>query len=181
MRRFRPSPAMVVACIALLVALGGTAMASVIITSNSQVAQGTISGHKPPSGKHPNLISGSVNGQDLSGGLKASLTLHCPSGLTRAADLCFEASTRDSAPYATALKRCAAVNLRLPTDGELALVYEHSGAPQQSQWTASHFENVDALQFYGSWLAMDEGRNLLYGASSVNSAQIYRCVTSPRN
>jgi hypothetical protein len=61
----RPSPAMVVACISLFVALGSTAMAAVVITSNSQVAQGTISGHKPPSGKHPNLIAGSVNGQDV--------------------------------------------------------------------------------------------------------------------
>jgi hypothetical protein len=65
MRRFRPSPPMVVACVALFIALGGTAMASVIITSNSQVAQDTISGHKPPSGKHSNVIAGSVNGQDV--------------------------------------------------------------------------------------------------------------------
>jgi hypothetical protein len=55
----------VVGYIALFVALGGTAMASVIITSNSQVAQNTISGHKPPSGKHANIIAGSVNGQDV--------------------------------------------------------------------------------------------------------------------
>src|SRR4051812_10997296 len=58
----------VVSLIALFVALGGTAAASVIISSNSQVAQNTISGHKPPSGDHPNLIAGSVNGQDLAAG-----------------------------------------------------------------------------------------------------------------
>jgi hypothetical protein len=45
--------------------LGGTALASVIITNNNQVAPNTISGHKPPSGKHANLIGGSVNGQDV--------------------------------------------------------------------------------------------------------------------
>jgi hypothetical protein len=61
----RPSPAMVVALIALFVALGGTAAAAVIITDNSEVAQGTISGHKPPSGKHANIIAGSVNATDL--------------------------------------------------------------------------------------------------------------------
>jgi len=56
----------VVATLALsLVIAGGTATAAVIITSNSQVAQGTISGHKPPSGKHPNIIAGSVNAIDL--------------------------------------------------------------------------------------------------------------------
>src|SRR5437588_2220334 len=55
----------VVSMVALFVALGGTALASVIISSNSQVAQNTISGHKPPSGDHSNLISGSVNATDL--------------------------------------------------------------------------------------------------------------------
>lgn len=36
-----------------------------MITSNSQVGQGTISGHHPPSGKHPNIIAASINGQDV--------------------------------------------------------------------------------------------------------------------
>jgi hypothetical protein len=55
----------VMATFAVFVALGGTAVASVIITSNSQVGPGTISGHKPPSGDIANVIGGSVNGQDV--------------------------------------------------------------------------------------------------------------------
>jgi hypothetical protein len=55
----------VMATAAVFIALGGTAVASFVITSNSQVASNTISGHKPPAGKHSNLITGSVNGQDL--------------------------------------------------------------------------------------------------------------------
>ncbi len=63
---FRPSPAMIVACVALFVALGGTATAvTYVVSSNSQIGPGTISGHNPPSGKHGNIISGSVNGTDL--------------------------------------------------------------------------------------------------------------------
>lgn len=59
MRRFRASPAMIVACIALLVALGGTATAvTYVVSSNSQIDPGTVSGHLPPSGKHSNLIAG---------------------------------------------------------------------------------------------------------------------------
>jgi hypothetical protein len=61
----RPTHATVIAYLALFVALGGTAMAAVVVSSNSQVASNTISGHKPPSGKHSNLIAGSVNGQDV--------------------------------------------------------------------------------------------------------------------
>jgi hypothetical protein len=83
MRRIRRQLtfANVVSVTALFVALGGTAIASVIITDNSQVASNTISGHKPPSGKHSNLIAQSVNGSDVAdntlGGLdinEASLT-----------------------------------------------------------------------------------------------------------
>jgi len=55
----------VVSVMALFVALGGTAIAATVITSNSQVGPGTISGHKPPSGKHANVISGSVDGRDV--------------------------------------------------------------------------------------------------------------------
>jgi hypothetical protein len=54
-----------VTILAFVVLGGGTAFAALIITSNSQVASGTISGHHPPAGKHPNIISNSVNGQDV--------------------------------------------------------------------------------------------------------------------
>lgn len=57
-----------IALLALFIALGGTSFAAVIVTSNSQVAQDTISGHKPPSGDHANIISGSVGGADLGNG-----------------------------------------------------------------------------------------------------------------
>ncbi len=39
---------MVVALVALFVALGGSALAGVIIASNGQVARKTIAGHQPP-------------------------------------------------------------------------------------------------------------------------------------
>jgi hypothetical protein len=58
--------ASVVSLAALFVALGGTATAvTYVVSSNSQVGPGTISGHKPPSGDHSNIIPGSLNGTDL--------------------------------------------------------------------------------------------------------------------
>ena len=63
--RFRPSPAMIVACITLF-ALRGTATAvTYVVSSNSQIGPNPISGHKPPTGKHSNVIAGSVNRQDV--------------------------------------------------------------------------------------------------------------------
>ena len=58
----------VVATLALfLVISGGTALGvTYVVSSNSQVGPNTISGHNPPTGKHSNIITGSVNGTDLS-------------------------------------------------------------------------------------------------------------------
>ena len=66
--RTRPWAAMIVALIALLFSLGGTAVAAFIITSNSQVGMNTISGHHPPRGDHANLIAGTVNAKDQAPG-----------------------------------------------------------------------------------------------------------------
>jgi hypothetical protein len=69
--RIRPNLtyANVMATIAVFLVLGGgSAVAGVIINSNGQVAQNTISGHKPPSGAHPTVIAGSLNGTDLATG-----------------------------------------------------------------------------------------------------------------
>lgn len=51
-----------------LVLCGGTALASYVISSNSEVGPDTISGHNPPSGDHANVIAGSVDTLDLAPG-----------------------------------------------------------------------------------------------------------------
>jgi hypothetical protein len=66
--RTRLTYANVVATLALFLVLGGgTALASYVVSSNTQIGPGTVSGHKPPTGKHSNIITGSVNGTDLAG------------------------------------------------------------------------------------------------------------------
>jgi hypothetical protein len=68
MRRIRPhlTYANVISTVCLFLLLGGgTALAAVVVTPNSEVAKDTISGHKPPSGKHSNIISGSLTAQDV--------------------------------------------------------------------------------------------------------------------
>jgi len=49
----------------VLVLTGGTALAAYVVTSNSQIGPGTVSGHAPPKGDHSNIIPGSVTGADL--------------------------------------------------------------------------------------------------------------------
>jgi hypothetical protein len=57
----------VMATLAVFLVLGGgTAIASYVVSSNSQVGPDTVSGHKPPAGNHANIIKSSINSQDLS-------------------------------------------------------------------------------------------------------------------
>jgi hypothetical protein len=63
--RKRPSAALVVASIALMFSLAGTAEAALIITKNGQVGAHTIAGAKAPKGDHKNLIAGSIGTSDL--------------------------------------------------------------------------------------------------------------------
>lgn len=167
----------IVATLALVVATGGTAAAAVIVTSNSQVAANTISGHNPPKGKHSNLIAGSVNATDLSPGVRSSLKMHCPARLQRGGDLCFDPSPRADASFAAALAACENANLRLPSVGELAQVYQHTGAPQPQEWTSTFFANDSG--FVGTNLANSPSRQLEIGTSGADADFPYRCVATP--
>jgi hypothetical protein len=67
MRRLRPRSVYdVLALLSFFLVLGGgTALASYVVSSNTQIGPNTISGHKPPTGDHANVIAGSINGQDV--------------------------------------------------------------------------------------------------------------------
>src|SRR3954447_8141054 len=59
----------VMATLAAFLVLGvGTAFATYVVSSNSQIGPNTVSGHKPPSGAHPNIVPGSLNTADLAAG-----------------------------------------------------------------------------------------------------------------
>jgi hypothetical protein len=64
----RPSPALVVATLALLTSVTGNAAAAVVITANNQVAAHVIAGANAPSGDTANLIPASVGTTDLHAG-----------------------------------------------------------------------------------------------------------------
>ncbi|MGH2973379.1 MAG: hypothetical protein ACRDLL_00715 [Solirubrobacterales bacterium] len=71
MRRIRNhlTYANVMATIAVFLVLGGgTAVAALVVSDNSQIGPGTVSGHKPPAGDHANVIGGSLGAADLAAG-----------------------------------------------------------------------------------------------------------------
>jgi hypothetical protein len=64
-RLSRPSPAMVVACLALFVALSGSAMAAFVVSSNSQIGPNTIYGANKPSSANDNIVDSSITAADI--------------------------------------------------------------------------------------------------------------------
>jgi hypothetical protein len=84
---------MVIALIALFASLSGTTFASILITSNKQVAQHTIAGAKAAVGMNRNIVPGSLGGSDVAphtiAGAKAAagVTQNVVSGSLGASDL----------------------------------------------------------------------------------------------
>jgi hypothetical protein len=182
--RFRPSPAMIVACIALFVALGGTATAvTYVVSSNSQIGPGTVSGHKPPTGKHANIIAGSVNGQDVANNSLTGADIADRSGVeTCKAPLVLKfgpicaGSDGVARTWSAAISQCGGLGLRLPSPAEAVTLAKNYDVPgvsgSQLFWTDN--------EFYGSSyraVVVDES-SVLGDDPETNSHQTV-CVTDP--
>jgi hypothetical protein len=169
----------VMATLAVFIALGGTALASVIITNNSQVDRGTISGHKPPSGKHPNIIGGSISGKDIadrSGVDTCQLPLVGKKG-----PIC-AGSDGVSRSWYQSVNRCSDFDLRLPSYSEArALAENHDvpGVPPAMQhggpyfWTDAYWEDPTPRSY-----GVDESGNTVIDLVASGS-NITVCVTDP--
>jgi hypothetical protein len=174
-----------VTILAFLVLGGGTALASYVISSNSQVGPGTISGHKPPSGAHSNIISGSLNGQDVANNSLTGADIADKSGVdtcvstVRLGNLCFRAENF-ARPWAEAARHCANLNLRLPSFGEAVMLA-----------TTYDLPNVDTEVFWTDEIYYDSASNSLYAYAvadapiwapfNISTARETACVTTPTN
>jgi hypothetical protein len=160
----------VMATLAVFIALGGTAIASVIITSNSQVAQNTISGHKPP--------SGSINGSDIA---DRSGVDSCQAPLTKKYGPICAGTDGASRDWLTANDQCAQYDLRLPSLGEgIALTRGHviSGLSSGAVfWTDQEYSTPSGFQ--ASVVAYLGGGAYEPGDRDVNSTAKTVCVTDP--
>ena len=177
--RRRLTYANVAATLALVLASGGTATAAVMITSNSQVAQNTISGHAAPSGKHANLISGSVNATDLNASVKTSLTDRCASDMQLIEGLCIELNERAQGNFNNAAAKCESLGRRLPDFGEMTEVLNASGAPSDSLWTSDVTEFEGSGTFDAIAAGQNSNRQLEYFSVDVEASLPYLCVSTP--
>jgi hypothetical protein len=175
--RRRLTYANVMATLAVFIALGGTALASVIITKNSQVDKNTISGHRPPGDKHPNIIAGSINGQDIA---DRSGVDTCKKPLVKKFGPICAGSDGVLRNWSDAVNYCAGLGLRLPSVSEaIALATKNDvpgvtkrGAPSNTLfWTDEVFSNG------ANSLVVNDGGGISLTAN--NSPWETVCVTDP--
>jgi len=168
--RLRPSPAMVVACIALIVALGGSAYA---LKKNSvgtkQLKKGAVTTKKIKNGAVTNakLGSGAVTSAKLPG---------CPSGTTLIRNDCWETTAHPADNLYDASKDCADRGGRVPMAGELLGVRDEPGIDLGSN--GSMTANWAAELVHNEASTIDDT-----GANSLNlpantTDRPYRCIIS---
>jgi hypothetical protein len=165
---------------------GGTAMAAYVVSSNSQIGPGTVSGHKPPSGAHANLIAGSVNGSDvadnsLTGADVADQTVAtCKTPLTaRFGPICV-GSDGGIRTWQQADSYCASFGLRLPTLAEASTLGQRYDVPgvsgSEAFWTADLYY-YPAQQANYAYLEDDTGTDI--NADVLTGMWKTVCVTDP--
>ncbi len=177
----------VVSTVCLFILLGGSAVAASHLSGKS-IKPHSIPGNRLKNhtiiGKQVNLgalgtVPHAANADKLGGSAASEYRLHCPSGLQRAADICFEPTPRTADNWVTAVNTCARANRQLPTEGELALVLENTDAMQPLEWTSTLFLN--GSDEWGTILYSDASRNVQSAEGTANGSLKYRCVTNATN
>jgi len=190
--KLRPSPALVVAVLALVVALGGTSYAAAKIGSpdikNNSIKSTDI---KDNSLKGKDVKDGSLDGKDVAdGGLtgadvadgsltRADLTLKCAPTDQAVAGVCIDTVATGPTSYFDALKDCDSKGGRLMTYPEFLLLRNRPGVVW-ANGTLNQFEFIDFVDRSGANVfpvAVDFGG----GAFGDSAAQSFwhRCVTLP--
>jgi hypothetical protein len=165
-----------VTILAFLVLGGGTALAAFVVGSNSQIGPGTVSGHKPPSGDHANIISGSINGTDIA---DRSGVDTCKTPLTAKFGPICAGSDAGARTFFDALSYCAGFELRLPSLSEAVALATKRDVPGvngfQVFWTDERFQASDETQ---AAQTVDENGDVGFAHTFSDTSQTV-CVTDP--
>ncbi|MGB2850700.1 MAG: hypothetical protein WBC01_03440 [Solirubrobacterales bacterium] len=160
----RPSPALIVSVVALLVALGGSAYA---VQKNSV--------------RSKNIVNGAVSGKDIRDGAvkgkhvnEGTLSFRCPSGTKKVIGLCFEAA---SSPAPTrwddAIAACDVKGGYMPTVSQLvsaAAELGNVGTAGESEWVDSAYEDGGNRKA----LTVNATGNIAY--RQQDAVRPYRCI-----
>jgi hypothetical protein len=162
--RYRPSPAMVVALIALFVALGGVSYG---------VATGSIDSReiKNNSIRGKDVRNSTLRTQDVRNGTLRFRDVACPGGTVRFETACFESAVRGTANYQGASESCGGANRRLPTASEL-LAFRNVGGITLGNGGSEGTSTAESLD--QRWAGVTDGG--AFTPFPVTTALAYRCV-----
>jgi hypothetical protein len=163
-----------VTILAFIVLSGGTALAAYVVSSNSQIGPGTIAGHKPPTGKHANIIAGSINGKDIA---NQSGVDTCQTPLTGKFGSICAGSDGGARTWRDAIDHCSSYGLRLPTVSEAIALAKNYDVPGVSSGT--DFFWTDDLYVNSDFRAATVNEQGVDSEASVTSSRPTVCVTEP--
>ena len=122
------------------------------------------------------------NADLLDGTDSTALLLHCPAGMTLAfRSLCFETTQAAALDWHSAFLRCFGLGLRLPSNGELGMVFRWLLSPTQSEvdWAD---EAPAALQHFAVRITVTPPTAAVAHEVHADTDTItHRCVTTPQN
>lgn len=187
----------VVATLSLFLVLGGgTALASYVISNNSQVGPNTISGHRVFPGNHANLIGGSITAFDVAPNSITGAEIANNSGVdTCTATLLGQygricaGSSGQQRNWQNAAFVCADEGLRLPTISEAITlgrtfdvpgVADGTGSQAQRFWTDDVY-NPDANNIYRYRASTVNEDGVRYDNNVSDLHVIVVCVADPTN
>jgi hypothetical protein len=170
--------------IAIFIALSGTAVA---LPGRNSVRSGDIKNGavriadiRANSVSGSKVINNSLSGADIN---EASLSgvLRCRNGMSRAVDVCYT-GVRGPAAGGNAVQDCAALNLRLPSAGELAVIAQVQALSANGEWTDfSYIDNAGGPPgvFRRNAVVEDPSFGTIVVEFASNDPHPYRCVTTP--
>ena len=183
MRKFasswRPSPAMIVALVALFAAAGvGSAYAASKI-NGATVKKNSLPGNRvekkslPGNRVKQNSLPGNRIKQHTVGVNQlqtSALTPACKSGTALSQGVCIELTARLAATYNDAVDTCASIGGRLPGAQELNHFTRKIGTIGSAEWSGDLSSTTNAFT------VNPDGS---FSTTALNSAALYRCVLYP--
>jgi hypothetical protein len=193
MKPRRPTPAFVVAVLALILAVSGTSYAAGKITS-AQIKNGTVSSAdlKNDSAQGKDVKDGSLTGADIKDGSLTGADLassapsapSCPAGSLRVGVGCLIKATRGPAAFNTANLDCASLGGRLATYDEVRLLPLVNALAQGVTWTMGMLNQYEYTSTFTSdtttlkVVISDFSGNTIFEGTLSNSYG-YHCVVLP--